>query len=303
MTTPTRTTPNDQAPLVILASASPRRRDLLDLIGIAHQVRPADIDEAALPDEAPAPHAERLARAKAHALAEANPHAVVIAADTIVVVDGDILGKPRDEAQAAQMLRRLAGREHTVFTAIAVARDARTESAVEDVRVTFRALSDEEIAAYIATREPMDKAGAYGIQDDYGAVFVTRIEGCSAFRAAIGRAAQIVSAPQTQAITKTPELLGLTTVLRNHSDQHVKDTPADQDESQLDRTDRNQVETQDLASRTGKRNQEHPRQRQSQGRDGEEALVHLDVLRARRAALEAWTDEERERFRSTLLTA
>jgi septum formation protein len=165
------------APLrVILASASPRRRDLLDLIGIAHEVRPADIDESALPAEAPIPHAERLARAKAHALAEGHPDIVVIAADTIVVVDGDILGKPRDEAHAAQMLRRLAGREHTVYTAIAVARDSRTESAVEAVRVTFRALTDDEIAAYIATREPMDKAGAYGIQG-YGATIVERVDG------------------------------------------------------------------------------------------------------------------------------
>lgn len=161
---------------VILASASPRRRDLLALIGIAHEVKPADIDESVMPDEAPAPHAERLARAKAHVLAEAHPHGVVIAADTIVVVDGDILGKPKDEAQAAQMLRRLAGREHTVYTAIAVARDARTESAVEGVQVTFRALTDAEIAAYIATREPMDKAGAYGIQG-YGATIVERVDG------------------------------------------------------------------------------------------------------------------------------
>lgn len=161
---------------MILASASPRRRDLLDLIGIAHEVRPADIDETALPAEAPIPHAERLARAKAHALAEGHPDLVVIAADTIVVVDGNILGKPRDEAHAAEMLRRLAGREHTVYTAIAVARDARTESAVEAVRVTFRALTDDEIAAYIATREPMDKAGAYGIQG-YGATIVERVDG------------------------------------------------------------------------------------------------------------------------------
>lgn len=161
---------------VILASASPRRRDLLALIGIAHEVWPADIDESVMPHEAPAPHAERLARAKAHTLANAHPHAVVIAADTIVVVDGDILGKPRDEAHAALMLRRLSGREHTVYTAIAVARDARTESAVEAVRVTFRALTEGEIAEYIATREPMDKAGAYGIQG-YGATIVERVEG------------------------------------------------------------------------------------------------------------------------------
>ncbi len=109
-------------------------------------------------------------------MAEQHPHAVVIAADTIVVIDGDILGKPRDEAHAVAMLRRLSGREHTVFTAMAVARDARTESAVEAVRVTFRQLSDDEIRAYIATGEPMDKAGAYGIQG-YGATIVERVDG------------------------------------------------------------------------------------------------------------------------------
>lgn len=161
---------------VILASASPRRRELLSLIGIAHEVRPADIDESVLPAEAPAPHAERLARGKAHALAEGHPDIVVIAADTIVVVDGDILGKPRDASQAALMLRRLAGRQHIVYTAIAVARDSRTESAVEAVQVTMRALNDREIAAYIATGEPMDKAGAYGIQG-YGATIVERVDG------------------------------------------------------------------------------------------------------------------------------
>ncbi|MBM3907594.1 MAG: septum formation inhibitor Maf [Gemmatimonadetes bacterium] len=161
---------------VILASASPRRRELLTLVGIPHEVRPADIDESVLPGEQPAPHAERLARAKAHTLAERHGDAVVIAADTIVVLDGEILGKPRDGAHAAAMLRRLAGREHTVFTAIAVARGAHTESAVEGVRVWFRALGDEEIEAYIATGEPMDKAGAYGIQG-YGATIVERVDG------------------------------------------------------------------------------------------------------------------------------
>jgi septum formation protein len=163
-------------PRVILASASPRRRELLTLIGIAHEVHPADIDESAFPDEQPAPHAERLARAKAHALAGVYTHAVVIAADTIVVVDGDILGKPRDAAHAAGMLRRLAGREHTVYTAVAVARDEKTESAVESVRVTMRTLNEAEIAEYIATGEPMDKAGAYGIQG-YGATIVERVDG------------------------------------------------------------------------------------------------------------------------------
>jgi septum formation protein len=169
--------PPVSAPLrVILASASPRRRELLTLVGIPHEVRPADIDETVLPGEAPIPHAERLARAKAHALAERQPGAVVIAADTIVVLDDEILGKPRDGAHAAAMLRRLSGREHTVHTAIAVARGEQTESAVESVQVWFRALGDDEIEAYIATGEPMDKAGAYGIQG-YGATIVERVDG------------------------------------------------------------------------------------------------------------------------------
>ena len=165
-----------QASRVILASASPRRRQLLLLVGIDHEVRPADVDESLLPGETPVAHAERLARAKAHAVAEREPGAVVIAADTIVVVDGEVLGKPLDAPGARTMLRRLSGRTHTVLTAIAVARASRTESAVESVDVTFRPLSDEEIDAYIATGEPMDKAGAYGIQG-YGATIVERVDG------------------------------------------------------------------------------------------------------------------------------
>jgi septum formation protein len=164
------------APRVILASASPRRRELLTLVGIAHDVRPADIDESLLPGETPVGHSERLARAKAHTIAEREPHAVVIAADTIVVLDGDILGKPRDRADAAKMLRRLGGRTHEVYTAIAVARDAATVSAVERVAVTFRGLSEDEIIQYVDTGEPMDKAGAYGIQG-FGATIVDRVEG------------------------------------------------------------------------------------------------------------------------------
>jgi septum formation protein len=161
---------------VILASASPRRRELLTLVGIEHEVRPADIDESLLPGEAPAAHAERLARTKAHTIAAREPGAVVIAADTIVVVDGDVLGKPRGEEDARAMLQRLSGRTHTVLTAIAVARATRMESAVESVDVTFRALTADEIVAYIATGEPMDKAGAYGIQG-YGATIVERVDG------------------------------------------------------------------------------------------------------------------------------
>jgi len=163
-------------PRVILASQSPRRRELLNLIGIAHEVRPADIDESAFPDEAPAAHAERLARSKADTLARELTDAVVVAADTIVVIDDLILGKPTDADDARHTLRRLAGRTHTVFTAVAVARDGELVSAVETVSVTVRPLDDVEIDAYVATGEPMDKAGSYGIQG-YGAAIVERIDG------------------------------------------------------------------------------------------------------------------------------
>ena len=161
---------------VILASQSPRRRELLTLVGITHEVRPADIDETYLVGEKPAPHAERLARGKCAVIAEREPDALVIGSDTIVVVDGDVLGKPRDEGDAAHMLRRLSGRTHIVVTAVAVAWRGETRSAVEEVNVTFHSLSDDDIAAYIATREPMDKAGAYGIQG-FGATIVERVDG------------------------------------------------------------------------------------------------------------------------------
>ncbi len=163
-----------ERPRVILASQSPRRRDLLALIHVPHEVRPADIDETYLPGEVPRAHAERLARGKARAIAETD--AVVIGSDTIVVVDGDVLGKPRDDADAARMLRRLSGRSHVVITAVAVSWGSRLESDAEEVDVTFHELSDRQIADYIATREPMDKAGAYGIQG-YGATIVRRVSG------------------------------------------------------------------------------------------------------------------------------
>jgi septum formation protein len=161
---------------VVLASASPRRRQLLDLIGIAHEVRPADIDETMRAREAPRRHAERLAREKATAIAKRDPDLITIAADTIVVINRKVLGKPRDVDDAARMLALLSGREHVVTTAVAVSRGKKLRSAVEEVRVKFRRLREDEIEAYIATGEPMDKAGAYGIQG-YGATIVERIEG------------------------------------------------------------------------------------------------------------------------------
>jgi septum formation protein len=161
---------------IVLASASPRRHDLLNLIGITHEVIPANIDESVRSREQPAKHAERLAREKAGVIAGSDPKLVAIAADTIVVIDKKILGKPANSVDAGSMLRLLSGRVHTVVTAVAVARGKKITSAVEKVSVTFRELSDDEIDAYIATGEPMDKAGAYGIQG-YGATIVERIEG------------------------------------------------------------------------------------------------------------------------------
>lgn len=159
---------------IVLASSSPRRRELLRLLGLTFEVSPTDLDEAWRDGEAPAVHAERLAREKA--AARARPGAVVIGADTIVVIDGAILGKPRDADEAVAMLRRLAGREHDVFTAVAVAYGGRTASGVRRTAVTFRPLADATVAEYVATGEPLDKAGAYGIQG-YGAVLVERIDG------------------------------------------------------------------------------------------------------------------------------
>ncbi|HEY7567856.1 MAG TPA: nucleoside triphosphate pyrophosphatase [Gemmatimonadaceae bacterium] len=164
------------APRLILASQSPRRRELLHLIRLEHEVRPANVDETQRSGEAPRVYAERVARDKAQVIAREHGDAVVIAADTIVVVDGDVLGKPNDAASAAAMLARLSDRTHLVQTAVAVARDGTIVSDVEEVDVAFRALDASEIQRYIATGEPMDKAGAYGIQG-YGATIVKRIRG------------------------------------------------------------------------------------------------------------------------------
>jgi nucleoside triphosphate pyrophosphatase len=161
---------------VVLASSSPRRRELLALVGIPHVVQPADIDETPLPDEAPAALVTRLAREKAARVAQGAPHALVIAADTVVVLDGEILGKPVSVADAEHTVGRLSGRTHTVATGIACALNGRLVSDVEQVAVTFRRLVADEIRAYVATGEPMDKAGSYGIQG-FGATIVQRIDG------------------------------------------------------------------------------------------------------------------------------
>jgi septum formation protein len=161
---------------IILASRSPRRADLLRMLGLTFETIPADIDETYRAGERPGPHAERLARAKAQAIAARESDAVIIGSDTVVILDGAVLGKPRSQDEAVHMLMQLQGREHEVATGIAVCAEGALRSGVERVRVRFRPFAEDTAAAYAATGEPMDKAGAYGIQG-YGATLVERIEG------------------------------------------------------------------------------------------------------------------------------
>ena len=165
---------------LILASGSPRRRELLAQAGFAFTVRAADVDESVLPGEDPIQYVTRLAREKAQAvyvLEGQGTDLVVLGADTTVVLDGEILGKPVDEADAASMLARLSGRTHRVITGVAVVSAGGVEAAAEVTAVRMRGLSDAEIAEYVETGEPMDKAGAYAIQGRAGR-WIPRIEGC-----------------------------------------------------------------------------------------------------------------------------
>ncbi|HSU17421.1 Maf family protein [Longimicrobium sp.] len=169
-------TDTDTPPPIVLASQSPRRAELIGRLGLEFEVFPADIDESYRDGEMPPEHAERLAREKAETIAATHPHALVVGSDTIVVIDGAVLGKPRDREQAVDMLMRLSGRDHEVCTGVAIAMDGRVESGLERVRVRFRTLDREACEAYVATGEPMDKAGAYGIQG-FGSAIVEGIEG------------------------------------------------------------------------------------------------------------------------------
>jgi septum formation protein len=164
------------APRLLLASRSPRRAELLQRLGLHFEILPAEIDESYVDHEMPADHAERLAREKAFVIAHDRPDAIVIGSDTIVVLGSDVLGKPRDEREAVEMLMRLAGREHMVFTGVAVASQGRVESELERVAVRFRSLDRRTCEEYVATGEPMDKAGAYGIQG-FGSALVESIHG------------------------------------------------------------------------------------------------------------------------------
>ena len=161
---------------LILASQSPRRSELLATAGIPFTVRVADVEEIRTPGEPPDDYARRLARAKAEAVWQGRDE-IVLGADTIVVLSQEVLEKPRDAADARAMLRRLAGREHTVITGICLRHPAGAEVDSTATRVRFTPLSDAEIDAYVATGEPMDKAGAYAIQG-LASKFVEWVEGC-----------------------------------------------------------------------------------------------------------------------------
>jgi septum formation protein len=150
--------------MLVLASASPRRQELLRSAGITFEVQPAHIPEDPLPGEAAKDCAERLAREKALAVAGQRPHDIVLGADTVVVVDGQLLGKPSDAADAARMLRMLSGREHQVVTGVCLVVSGKPLVDSETTLVTVSEITDKEIADYIASGEPMDKAGAYAIQ-------------------------------------------------------------------------------------------------------------------------------------------
>lgn len=163
--------------MLYLASASPRRRELLTQIGVPFVSRSVPVDETTQAGEAPADYVERLARAKAQAaLTELGEGAVVLGADTAVVLDGRILGKPGGRDEALAMLTALSGREHQVLTAVALASSARVAARVVSSRVSFRPLKRAEIEAYWASGEPRDKAGSYGIQG-LAAVFVRQLQG------------------------------------------------------------------------------------------------------------------------------
>ena len=162
--------------MLVLASASPRRQELLRNAGIAFEVQPAHIAEDPLSGESAKDCAERLAREKAQAIAHLRPNDAVLGADTIVVIDGQILGKPADAAGAARMLRLLSGRTHQVITGVCLVVGGQCSVASETTSVTMSEISEKEIAGYVAHGEPMDKAGAYAIQG-IASRWIPRIEG------------------------------------------------------------------------------------------------------------------------------
>ena len=166
-------------PYIVLASSSPRRQQLLRQIGASFVAISPDVDEMTREGEGPADMVERLSLEKARAVTPPVESGVVLGSDTIVTLGEEILGKPVDAASARQMLSRLSGRTHVVYTGFALVDISSGDVRVghEATTVTFRKLDQEEIARYVESGSPMDKAGAYGIQDDFGAVFVERIDG------------------------------------------------------------------------------------------------------------------------------
>ncbi len=161
---------------IVLASGSPRRKQLLEMLHIPFRVVPPDVDEHVLPGEAPQAYVTRLSRAKAEAVVARAPGELILAADTTVVLDGAIFEKPASPAHAVDMLSRLQGRTHEVMTAVAVARDGDIAQALDVSRVTFRPSDRRTLEEYVATGEPLDKAGAYAIQG-LGAPLIERVEG------------------------------------------------------------------------------------------------------------------------------
>lgn len=162
--------------LFILASQSPRRRELLAMLGLKFTIQTADIDETMDPAVPVEEAVADVCLRKARAVGAQNPGRLIVAADTVVVVDGCRLGKPKSPEEAKRMLRRLSGRDHQVMTGFCLWQDGRWETHVETTKLHFRELGDREIDDYVATGSPLDKAGAYGIQDQ-AAVFVERLEG------------------------------------------------------------------------------------------------------------------------------
>jgi septum formation protein len=179
MTGESRDAVEPSRPLLVLASGSPRRRELLARLGVHFTIRVPDVDEQAEPDEDPVAYVERLARLKATVASElptAHPREIVLGADTTVALAGSILGKPVDAADAAVILRALSGRTHQVHTGVAVVGPRGLASSVTTTAVTFRQLTPAEISDYVDTGDALDKAGAYGIQGDAGR-FVAELSG------------------------------------------------------------------------------------------------------------------------------
>ncbi|MGE5041771.1 MAG: Maf family protein [Candidatus Levyibacteriota bacterium] len=160
---------------IILASASPRRKQILTQVGIPFEVKVSNVDEN-IPEENPQKLAEKLSRLKAEDVARKNPDSIILAADTVVVFDGGILGKPGNATEAMHMLKALSGKRHEVITAFTIMHGSKTITKSEQSSVWFRELTAKEIEAYVVTGEPLDKAGGYGVQEK-GAVFIRRIEG------------------------------------------------------------------------------------------------------------------------------